>query len=90
MWGRYSGKYPWSHRRKTSTSFGVQADEHIHDLRMTRLTFSVAASPYLASRVIQQTSEDHANEFPKASQVALHQFYVEDFLTGAESPGEAI
>ena len=48
----------------------------IEDFEMNRVTFGVAASPYLAVRTLQQTARDHATT-PKASYHITHSFYVD-------------
>ena len=40
----------------------------VKDYRMTRVTFGVSASPFLAVRTLQQTADDHGEEYPKATQ----------------------
>ena len=60
----------------------------VKDYRMTRVTFGVSASPFLAVRTLQQTADEHGEEYPKATQ--RHSFYVDDFLGGADSPEDAV
>ena len=62
----------------------------IKDYRMTRVTFGVSASPYLAVRTLQQTAADHGEEYPRATHHILESFYVDDFLGGASTPQEAV
>ena len=62
----------------------------VKDYRMTRVTFGVSASPYLAVRTLQQTAADHGEGYPKATHHILHSFYVDDFLGGADTPQEAV
>ena len=62
----------------------------IQDYRMTRVTFGVSASPYLAVRTLQQTAEDHGEDYPKSTHHIKNSFYVDDFLGGADTPQEAI
>ena len=62
----------------------------IKDYRMTRVTFGVSASPFLAVRTLQQTAVDHGEEYPKATQHIKNSFYVDDFLGGADSVDEAV
>ena len=64
--------------------------EPVRDYRMTRVTFGVSASPYLAVRTLQQTAADHGEEHPRATQQILENFYVDDYLGGAETPQEAV
>ena len=62
----------------------------ILDYRMTRVTFGVSASPYLAVRTLQQTAADHGKDYPSASQHILKSFYVDDLLAGAETVEQAL
>ena len=62
----------------------------VQDCRMTRVTFGVSASPYLAVRALLQTADDHGEEYPRATQHIKHSFYVDDFLGGADTPQEAL
>ena len=59
------------------------------EYQMTRVTFGVAASPYLAVKVLQQAGEDHGKEHPKAQWHINHSFYVDDLLGGANTVEEA-
>ena len=62
----------------------------IQDYRMTRVTFGVSASPYLAVRTLQQTAADHGKDHPTASNHILKSFYVDDLLAGAQMVEEAL
>ena len=62
--------------------------EAIQEYEMTRVTFGVAASPYLAVRILQQTATDHSNN-QSASYHIMNSFYVDDLLAGADSLEEA-
>ena len=64
--------------------------EQIKEYRMTRVTFGVSASPYLAVRTLQQAAEDHGADYPGASLHILQSFYVDDLLAGANTPEEAL
>ena len=63
--------------------------DQITEYEMTRVTFGVAASPYLAVKTLQQTAVDQSND-PLASYHIHESFYVDDLLAGADSPEEAI
>ena len=65
-------------------------DSELHDYRMTRVTFGVSASPFLAVRTLHQTAEDHGEGYPEATQHIQGSFYVDDYLGGADSPEDAI
>ena len=68
----------------------VSPDLPVQDYRMTRVTFGVSASPYLAVRTLQQTAEDHGEEYPSVTNHIRTSFYVDDFLGGANTIQEAI
>ena len=65
-------------------------DEPIKDYRMTRVTFGVSASPYLAVRTLQQTADDHGEGYPNVTHHMKTSFYVDDFLGGANTVEESI
>ena len=54
------------------------------------MTFGVSASPYLAVRTLQQTAEDHGEEYPNVTHHIRTSFYVDDFLGGANTIQEAV
>ena len=62
----------------------------VKDYRMTRVTFGVSASPYLAVKTLQQTAADHGEGYPRATHHIYSSFYVDDFLGGAATPQEAV
>ena len=57
---------------------------------MTRLTFGVTSSPFLATQVLRQLAEDHRKNHPLAADAINFHFYVDDYLTGADSHEAAI
>ena len=64
--------------------------QEIRDYRMTRVTFGISASPYLAVRTLQQTAVDHGQGHPEAAQHIGSSFYVDDLLAGANSVEAAL
>ena len=68
----------------------AKPEEPVQDYRMTRVTFGVSASPYLAVRTLQQAATDHGEGYPVAVQHILRSFYVDDLLAGAATPEDAI
>ena len=64
--------------------------EDLKDYRMTRVTFGVSCSPYLAIRTLQQTARDHGHDHPEAAHHIMDSFYVDDLLAGADTEEEAI
>ena len=64
--------------------------EPLKDYRMSRVTFGISSSPFLAIRTLQQIVVDHGENYPEASHHILSSFYVDDFLGGAHSTEEAM
>ncbi|XP_026331252.1 uncharacterized protein LOC113238634 [Hyposmocoma kahamanoa] len=63
--------------------------EKIEEYELTTVTYGTASAPYLATRTLQQLAIDEKDNFPKASQVTLHDFYVDDILSGAHDVNSA-
>ena len=59
------------------------------DFRMTRVTFGVSSSPYLAIRALQQVAHHFGHQYPVARPLIFDSFYVDDLLTGADTPEQA-
>ena len=54
----------------------------IRDFRMTRVTFGVSSSSFVANMAVRQNAEDNQTKFPLAARVVEQCFYVDDCLTG--------
>ena len=63
--------------------------EGIMDMRMTRVTFGVTSSPFLTTQVLRQVAKDNEKQYPRAAKIVSN-FYVDDCLTGAATPEEAM
>ncbi len=63
--------------------------EGVMDMRMTRVTFGVTSSPLLATQVLRQVAKDYEKQYPRAAKIVSN-FYVDDCLTGAATPEEAM
>ncbi len=57
-------------------------EEVLKDYRMTRITFGVSASSFIANMCVKKNASDYALEFPLASQAVKDSF---DGLTGADT-----
>ena len=60
------------------------------DNRMTRITFGVSLSSFVATMCIKQNAYDFSMEYPDAAKVVANSFYVNDCLTGSDSVHGAI
>ena len=64
--------------------------EPLWNYRMTRVTFGVSASSFAANMAVKQNANDFALDYPQTVDAVNNSFYVDDGLTGADSPKEAI
>ena len=62
----------------------------IKTFQFNTVTFGVSDALFLAIRTLQQLARDEAHDFPRASKLLLHDFYVDDFITGANSVEEIL
>ncbi len=64
-------------------------ENEVTDYRMTRVSFGVSSSPFLANMVLNQVALDYKHLYPKAAEEVASAFYVDDYLSGAETLNEA-
>ena len=58
--------------------------------KMTRLTFGINSSPFLAIGTAQHHAKESTETFPEASEAVVNDMYVDDVLTGAENESNAL
>lgn len=58
--------------------------------RMLRVSFGTASAPYLAVRTLQQLAYDEGEKYPLAKIRTLNDFYMDDMMTGCNTPQEAV
>lgn len=56
---------------------------------MNTVTYGTSSAPYLATRCLNQLATDEMNNYPRAADVLLHNFYVDDVMSGANSVEDA-
>ncbi|XP_062542110.1 uncharacterized protein LOC134210107 [Armigeres subalbatus] len=83
--GTYSAGRPPLHKIVWRDS----KEEPIKIFELTTVTYGTASAPYLATRCLKKLGEDCATTHPVASDVILHDFYVDDMLSGADNIKEA-
>ncbi|XP_046963315.1 uncharacterized protein LOC124532456 [Vanessa cardui] len=62
--------------------------QEIRHLRLVRVTFGTASAPYLAVRTLHQVAYDEGNQFQLAASRVIHDFYMDDLLTGCQTVAE--
>ena len=60
------------------------------DFRVTRVTFGVSSSSFIANMCVKQNALDFGMEYPNAAKVVNESFYVDDCLTGSDTYEGAI
>ena len=68
----------------------LNPSEPIKDYRMTRVTFGVSVSSFIANMCMKQNAIDLAREFPLAAEAVEQLFFVDDGLAGADDIDKAI
>ncbi|XP_066590828.1 uncharacterized protein [Prorops nasuta] len=53
--------------------------------QLNTVTYGTGAAPFLASRVVQELTNQHCDHFPDAKSILLHSIYVDDILFGANN-----
>ncbi|XP_035890487.1 uncharacterized protein LOC118502374 [Anopheles stephensi] len=61
----------------------------IKTYQLQTVTYGTASAPFLATRTLQQIAHDHQTHYPRAVNAVLHDFYVDDLLTGTEDVADA-
>lgn len=62
----------------------------IQDFKLTTVTYGTSCAPHLAIRTLRQLAIDEKDRFPRASEIVLNSFYVDDVLTGTSSIKDAV
>ncbi|KAJ0169458.1 hypothetical protein K1T71_015045 [Dendrolimus kikuchii] len=62
----------------------------LQEYRLLRVTFGTAPAPYLAVKTLHQVATDEDNGKPAAAQAIKNNFFMDDWLDGADSSEEAI
>jgi len=59
-------------------------------LKLLTVTYETSSASFLAIRALRTLAEDNANRYPRVSQIALRDFYMDDLVTGADSLEETL
>lgn len=66
------------------------SDQTICVFQLNTVTYGTASAAYLAVRSLHQLAYEHQDQFPSAAETILKDFYMDDWLGGAETIKEAI
>ncbi|KAF0691758.1 Integrase catalytic domain-containing protein, partial [Aphis craccivora] len=78
------------HRPYQRLLYRFSLDVPVEEFQMNTLTFGQKSSPFLAIRTLHQLVEDKAANDKHVQKVVLHNLYVDDVVTGAETEDAAI
>lgn len=59
--------------------------EPLRHFRLTTITYGLAPSSFLATRVLKKIADDNQSSFPLAANAINHDVYVDDLMTGANT-----
>lgn len=62
----------------------------VSEYQLKTVTYGMASAPFNAIRALQQCAHDYNNEFPLAASHVLNNFYVDDYLGGADTVEDTI
>ncbi|XP_075211192.1 uncharacterized protein LOC142318507 [Lycorma delicatula] len=65
-------------------------EEEIGHYQLKTIAYGTASAPFFATRCIIQLANENSKQFPKASEVIRHDFYVDDLQTGADDLTETM
>ncbi|XP_037929297.1 uncharacterized protein LOC119663766 [Teleopsis dalmanni] len=57
--------------------------------RLLTLTYGTNCAPYLAIKVLRTLAKEEQTRFPRAAESILNEFYIDDVLSGGDTPIEA-
>ncbi|XP_074032056.1 uncharacterized protein [Leptinotarsa decemlineata] len=63
-------------------------ESEIQVYELNTITYGLASSAFLAIRSLQEVAHLNKHEFPKIADIILHDFYVDDLLTGGDTVEE--
>lgn len=60
-------------------------NEPLKEFKLTTVTYGTSSAPYLAIKILRQLAMDEQQNWPKASEVTLRDYYVDDLMTGGDT-----
>ncbi|XP_055603915.1 uncharacterized protein LOC129752147 [Uranotaenia lowii] len=83
----------WLHSADTPCQrilWRFDSDGPLHTYELQTVTYGLGPSSFLATRTLQQVIQDESERFPVAAANGKINFYMDDFIGGAETVSEAI
>ncbi|XP_050535103.1 uncharacterized protein LOC126902121 [Daktulosphaira vitifoliae] len=76
-------------RRFQKILWRSQPNEHLKEYCLSTVTYGTTSAPYLATACLKKLAEENSKKYPLASQAIISDFYVDDYLGGANTIEEA-
>jgi hypothetical protein len=77
------------HRKYQQIFWRNTPDEPVKTYQLHTVTYGFASSSFLAARCLQELASAEEKSHPKAAEVILRDFYVDDLITGADTVDNA-
>lgn len=78
------------HRQFQQILWRYNPKDAISIYKLNTVTYGTTSAPYLSIRVLQQIAKDYQSMFPKASNVLIHDCYVDDIISGSDNLADVI
>ncbi|XP_075223878.1 uncharacterized protein LOC142325731 [Lycorma delicatula] len=66
------------------------SNEPVREYRLTTVTNGTASAPFLSTRCLRQLAFEEADKYPQAAKILQRDFYIDDWISGAEDLHQAI
>lgn len=63
--------------------------DDIREYELQTVTYGTRSAPFLAMRCIKQLANDNSEIYPQASEIIERDFYMDDVMSGAQTPEQA-
>jgi hypothetical protein len=65
-------------------------NEPLKTYELKTVTYGTSSAPFLATRCLKQLAEDEGERFPRAAEVVMRDFYVDDLISGTGNVDDAL
>ena len=65
-------------------------NEPVKTYELKTVTYGTSSAPFLATRCLKQLAEDEGERFPRAAEVVMRDFYVDDLISGTGNVDDAL
>lgn len=62
--------------------------EEVQEFQLNTVTYETRSAAWLSVRCLKQLALDHMDKFPRESNIILHDFFMDDLLTGGDTEEE--